>query len=606
LKPWRAILPAALAVLAGPASAESPGRAEARAAMAEGVDALYRGDARTAAGHLARASLADPGWSLPHAVSARILLELGDGAGASAALARAQAAGMDPAALAHLQAHTQLLAGDTAGAMRTAATARGPALLRAYAARILCRAAMAEGNRPAAQAAIDAAAWLAPRHSAVWADAARFSLWVGDTASAIDAAGLAYSLHPARAETVLLKARMIRIQYGPVASLPWFERAVALDPENREALADHAATLGESGRHRAMLDATRRLLAAEPGHPFALYLQAVMSARAGRYDLARALVLRTGGRIDSLPGMMLLRSVLELEGGAAASAAARLEQLVARQPRNARARRLLVLALMRSGNASAAAAAAGPIVERPDADSYMLTLAGRAEERRGSRALAAAHLDRAARAGLPPPGLFEPLADGGAGILTRARAGAGAAAGDSFVHVAAGDLLDLSGDSDRAVEAYRRSANLHFGEGVALRLVALLMRLGRRDDAVAVLSRFLEQNPRHADALSLAANLALAEQRWPSAVGLLESLRERLGNRDAALLANLATAHDGAGNPALARLLAERAYALAPRNPGTAAVLLRQLERRPDAAAAARRAALQARMRSGATGSAFR
>ncbi len=534
--------------------------------MAEGVDALYRGDARTAAGHLARASLADPGWPLPHAVSARILLELGDGAGASAALGRAQAAGMDPAALAHLQAHTQLLAGDTAGAMRTAATARGPALLRAYAARILCRAAMAEGNRPTAQAAIDAAARLAPRHSAVWADAARFSLWVGDTASAIDAAGLAYSLHPGRAETVLLKARMIRIQYGPVASLPWFERAVALDPENREALADHAATLGESGRHRAMLDAPRRLLAAEPGHPFALYLQAVMPA----------------------------------------SAAARLEQLVARQPRNARARRLLVLALLRSGNAAAAAAAAGPIVERPDADSYMLTLAGRAEERRGNRALAAAYLDRAARAGLPPPGLYEPLADGGAGILARARAGAGAAAGDSFVHMAAGDLLDLSDDPDRAVEAYRRSANLHFGEGVALRLAALLMRLGRRDDAVAVLSRFLGQNPRHADALALAANLALAEQRWPSAVGLLESLRERLGNRDAALLANLATAHDGAGSPALPRLLAERAYALAPRNPGTAAVLLRQLERRPDAAAAARRVALQARMRAAAAGSAFR
>src|SRR3546814_6376563 len=56
------------------------------------------------------------------------------------------------------------------------------------------------------------------------------------------------------------------------------------------ALIEDAATLGDLGRMRAMLAVTRRAIAADPADPRAYYLQAVLAARAGRFDLARVLL----------------------------------------------------------------------------------------------------------------------------------------------------------------------------------------------------------------------------------------------------------------------------------------------------------------------------
>src|SRR3546814_13277866 len=66
------------------------------------------------------------------------------------------------------------------------------------------------------------------------------------------------------------------------------------------ALIEDAATLGDLGRMRAMLAVTRRAIAADPAHPRAYYLQAVLAARAGRFDLARVLLPKTGGPLNGM------------------------------------------------------------------------------------------------------------------------------------------------------------------------------------------------------------------------------------------------------------------------------------------------------------------
>ena len=72
-----------------------------------------------------------------------------------------------------------------------------------------------------------------------------------------------------------------------------YEAALQRDPWHHDALIEYAATLGDAGRTRAMLDATRRALQARPASPQAYYLQAVLAARAGSYGLARSLLQRS-------------------------------------------------------------------------------------------------------------------------------------------------------------------------------------------------------------------------------------------------------------------------------------------------------------------------
>ena len=119
---------------------------------------------------------------------------------------------------------------------------------------------------------------------------------------------------------------------------------------------------GDLGRYRDMLDATRRALsAARPADAQAYYLQAVLAARAGQYDLARDLMQRaTGGAIDDMPGALLLNGVLDYQGGAYEQAIGAWRELVDDQPMNFAARRLLGAALLRSGDADGALDALAP------------------------------------------------------------------------------------------------------------------------------------------------------------------------------------------------------------------------------------------------------
>src|SRR3546814_17442909 len=76
------------------------------------------------------------------------------------------------------------------------------------------------------------------------------------------------------------------------------------------ALIEDAATLGDLGRMRAMLAVTRRAIAADPADPRAYYLQAVLAARAGRFDLARVLLQKTGGTLNGMAAVLDRKSVV--------------------------------------------------------------------------------------------------------------------------------------------------------------------------------------------------------------------------------------------------------------------------------------------------------
>jgi tetratricopeptide (TPR) repeat protein len=578
----------------------TPARADATSAkqsLANALVAFRIGNISAARNNAQAAVKADNDWGLAHAVLARTYLALGEGVQAEAELDRAKAAGFDAARAHQLYAHAWLLQGDTKRALAEAGKA--PPRFAGYALRIGARALAADGNLPGAQRALARVLAVAPGNSVAWSDLARVRYQTSDIAGAIDAASRALALDPANLEALTLRGELVRAQYGLVAALPWFEAALKKDAYYHPALIEYAATLGDVGRYADMLEATRRALATQPDSVQALYLQAVLAARAGNYDLSRALLQRTDGALDDLPGGLLLAGTLDYEAGAYEQAIAKWRGLVGRQPMNITARRLLGAALLRSGDAPGALDVLRPVALRGDADSYTLTLVARAFERTGQRDWAGKFLDRAAfpsrdkstpfgitdnaallggesaRDPADPSlrvGYLRGLVDAGdsARALAEAEALVRLAPGAPAAYLALGDTIAARGDYAGAAAAYRRAADIRFDEPTMLRTVDALDRSGQRQAAANVLALFLSQNPQNIAGQRLAAHWQIAAGEFDAAIETLEGLRGRIGNRDAALLTELAFAYLGDGDDATGLAYAKAAYRIAPLNAAAA------------------------------------
>ena len=327
-------------------------------------------------------------------------------------------------------------------------------------------------------------------------------------------------------------------------------------------------------------------MAARPADPATFYLQAVLAARAGQRDLAAALLARGGG----VPGATLLAGTLDYAAGRSQQAAARWRDLSAAQPMNLAVRRLLAAALLRSGDAPGALVVLRPLAQRGDADADALLLTARAFEAVGNRTAAARFLDRAAgaRAALAAfasdqtlatlrlgtqaaptdptyaIGLIRDLVGNGdiAHAVARVRALAAASPGSPAATTALGDVLAIG--NRNAVPAYARTADLRIDEPAMLRLADAQARGGRRREVAATLALYLQQNPQSVAGQRLLSHLQLQAGEWSPAIETLEGVRARLGNRDMALLVNLALAYVGGGEAEVALRYARAAYALQP------------------------------------------
>ena len=333
-----------------------------------------------------------------------------------------------------------------------------------------------------------------------------------------------------------------------------------------------------------MLAQTRDVLDVAPNNPRAFYLQAVMAARAGDWGLARSLIYRIGPRLDDFTGYRMLAGSVELAQGNEEQALIHLRAAVARQPENIVARRLLGRTLWSSGDDRGAIDALRPIADRPDADSYTLTVMGRACEDLGDRAAAGSYLDRAAQPLRPAATPFAPRGRGPIAVIRQLVAAGGASESMSIAQgieranpgspgamILVGDALGAAGQWRAAADAYRRAANLQFSDGVALRLIDALRRAGDAAAALAVVDVYLKQYPQSVAARLLASDAALAGKDWDRAGALLGGLRAQLGDRDATLLNNLGWVKLNQGQAGQAAALARTAYALAPNSAPVAA-----------------------------------
>jgi tetratricopeptide (TPR) repeat protein len=553
----------------------------------------YRLGNYSAARNHALAALASAPTSQPAMLLlARAYVRLGDGVAADGAVSRALALRVPAASLAGLRAQARFLQSNYPGAIDAAASAPAD---DGDAVRAQARAIAMQGDGAGATELLDG--WIAGHRddAAAWSDLGRVRLNAGEIDAATAAAARAAQLAPGDPVPLTLQAEIVRTRYGLTAALPWFAAALQRDAYYHPALIEYAATLGEVGRYADMLAATRRALAARPGSPQAFYLQAVMAARAGRADLARDMLQRAGPAIANLPGAALVGGALDFGQGQTERAIGTGRQLAADQPMNVVVRRTLGAALLRSGDVQGALDQLQPIAVRADADAYTLTLVARAFEAKGDRVAAAGFLDRAAagaRGGAAAfasdEGIGATLADAKdapgdpnyvLGVIraqltagevvdavARARRLVAASPGAPAAQLALGDALSVGGWFAEAAAVYARAASLGFDEPTMLRLVDAWGRAGRPREAAAALSLYLQQNPQSLSGRRILGRWQAATGDADAAIETLEGVRRIAGNRDAALLADLATAYATSDEGAVARRYARAAYALAPMN----------------------------------------
>ena len=584
-----ALLGAVAAVVLRPAPRVDPAKALTDARTAYGI-----GNYSAARNHALVAVAGAPGSREAMLLLARTYIQLGDGIAAEGALARALDLAVPAAATAGLRAQARVLQSDYQGAVDVAATA---AAGDHDAIRARARALAMLGDAGTAGRLLDSVLARTPDDAMVWTDLGRLRLTAGEVAGATQAAARAAQLAPGDPLPLTLQAEIVRTRYGLTAALPWFEAALQHDAYYHPALIEYAATLGESGRYADMLGATRRALAARPGSPQAFYLQAVLAARAGRVELARDMLQRAGPTIATLPGAALLGGVLDYGSGQYERAIGNWRPLAADQPMNIALRRLLGAAMLRSGDAAGALDQLQPIALRDDADGYTLTLAARAFEVRGDRIAAARLLDRAAAGARGTASAFastdsvaavlaearddpddpnymlgviraQLTARDYSGAIARARGLVSASPGAPAPHLALGDALAAAGRFGEAAQVYTWAAGLAFDEPVMLRLVDAWGRAGRPQQAAAVLSLYLQQNPQSLPASRIRGHWQIASGDADAAIETLESVRRLAGNRDAMLLAELAYAYAASDDGAVARSYARAAYRLAPMHAG--------------------------------------
>lgn len=577
----------------------------ARAALTRSQTYLNTSNASAARSQAFQAVKADPQWGEAHLALARAALALDEGVAAEASLRRALDTGIDVKRTHALMAHAVLLQGDPRRALVEAnkALAGTDAADRLYALRIRARAYTAGGNLAAAQQSALAAIQLAPRSADAWTELGRFRFNAGDIVGAIEASAKAVDLDKGNTDALILRGELVRTQYGLVAALPWFEAALKRDPYRHAALIQYAATLGDAGRANEMLAVTRRAMEVRPRSPQAMYLQAVLAARAQDFDLASDLLDRAGNGVSQLPGGLLLGGSIDLAERRYERAIEKFRGLVSLQPMNITARKLLATALLQSDASKNGIDVLRPVVARGDADAYALTLVGRGFERIGDRATAARFLDRAAypvrdgaawfspddampqlsaavsKAAPDDPDATVPLLRGlidrgeKDAALAKAQEIARRNPGAPAAHLIVGDTLMLLGRPAGAVAPYKDAASIRFDEPTMLRLVEALDRSGQRQQASTTLALFLSQNPLNLAALRLSAHWQAAAGDFDAAIDSLEAVRLRTGNRDAALLAELAYAYAGAGEAERAAHYAEAAYVIAPSNPAVAGAM---------------------------------
>lgn len=523
----------------------------------------------------------------------------GDGIGAEIVLQQAIESGAVHEDVAAYLGEAELMQGDLAEARKWLGEGKFSDESRSRGFHMLARLEMNEGNLPAAGRAFDEALLTNMDDPELWVDIGRLRYIGGEQVQAIDAAQRAVELGPENALALHFRGQLVRDAYGMAAALPWFKAALKYAPNNSEILGDLAATQGELGEAKAMLETIRHLAKVDQGNRRVIYLQAVLAARAGKSSLARSLLQRSGNIDRAVPAAMLLSGAIDLQSGNYASAAQTLDKLAIKQPENRRLQALLARALSLGGNHRELVHRFDEMAKRPSASPYLISVVGRSYEQLGDRKTAAVFLDRAdsprnnnliAMQG-SENGAIAAKRDGATSddtlalvreLIVSGRSKEALSRSESFRKKFAGsaDATSLAGDAqlvrsniEAALERYETSAKVRRPWHLARRMIMAYRGLGRGEQAGALVSEYLRGDPGNVEAASMWAFSLTDGQDWKGAALVLDHAMAQGGSRDPKLIALRARVAIALGDNEGGLDFAQKAYAMQPNNPVTVNML---------------------------------
>lgn len=554
-------------------------RTESTGAYERGVQRFESGDIRAARIELLRALQANPDNALARLLQARVMLELGSGVAAQTEIEKAIAAGVPRDKTRHLMAHALVLQREFDRALREADPAVVPPQFASYAARARGRAYIGMDQADQARAEFDRALRLAPNDPDALTDLGRLHLAQRQPADAERLVNRALALKPTDVGALLLKGEIVRARAGLEKALPYFNQALQVDPNSLEALLNRASALGDLRRDAAARADLQKIYSLAPDHPLALYLDAVMEARAGRYPQANALMTRTKGRLNRFPPALLLQGMLAYQLNDMQQADQFLGKAVAQSPNNDVARQLYAAVQLRKGDMGGAIATLRPIVSGNRADARTLAMMGSAHARRGEYNIAQQYLERAAKAAPNESSVRAQLA------MTRAAQGNAAAANaevqavlrkdpNSLQALMLASMLELrQRDYRQALATSNRLVKAHpnLPIGYNMRGAALL---GLRDTKAAEASfrAAIRKKPDFIDARRNLARMLVATGRREA--GRQEMLRIlEIDRNDAGAMVSLAQLAGEGGNMADRLNWLQRAAAAKPLELGPRAML---------------------------------
>ncbi|MFC3713485.1 XrtA/PEP-CTERM system TPR-repeat protein PrsT [Sphingoaurantiacus capsulatus] len=371
---------------------------ESASSYDRGFQRFEKGDIRGARIEIMKALQSDPNNELARLVNARIMLEGANGVGAQTEIEKAIKAGIPRDKTRHLMAHAYLLQRDFDKALKEADPAVVPDQFSSYAARIRGRIQTSLDQPERARAEFELATRIAPQSADALVDLSRYQMMMGQGAEGEKNNDRALALEPSNLPALLLKGDYVRRRLGLERSMPYYNQALQIDPNNIEALLERASTLSDLKRTPEAKADLKKVQGIVADHPLALYLEAVIESRAGQYDKANALMTRTKGSLDRYPPALLLQGMLAYQLNNVQQAEEYLGKVVAQVPESDVARKVFAAVQLRKGDANGAIDTLGPIVSSGRADPRTLALLGSAYARKGDYNNAQAFLERASKA----------------------------------------------------------------------------------------------------------------------------------------------------------------------------------------------------------------
>lgn len=548
---------------------------------------------RDAKAQLKKAVAEDQSWPEARIALADVSLSLFDAVTAKNELLAAKKLNAAPAKVDHLLGKAHWLLGEYDAAKEALSNPDIAEQDYPDAQRILGRVLIETGDVDGSRAAFDRALEKSPENSMIWTDIARFRYILGDQKAAIEAADYAVELDGDNIRALEFRGRMVRSQFGLVAAIPWFERALAINPGDISIMTEYAATLGDAGRATDMLRVARDILEIEPQNGNAYYMQAVIAARAREYGLARRLLSLAGERQNNLPAGLLLSATVEFELENYNQSILLFRKLIQAQPNNAKALKLLASAQYRAGQFEAAYESILRYMTKHGADSYSNVIAARSLESMDNRNEAAKYLDKLIyaqndiitlvkeeeqfdilqnkatqnpnRADLVIPYIRALLSRGNnAAALTLANKLLMENGGVADAHILVGDIQLRNQNNPAAIKHYEDARQISFDQSLMLKLVSAYQLVKNFDAARDVLVSYLANNPNDLVAQKLMADIYMVIGDAVQAIFWLETIVNRLGYNDTIILTKLARSYAALEKHDRAVQMARLAYKINP------------------------------------------